>query len=218
MAFGKKNSNKRTTIARTNNSSYLGTLRSEFDEPETIPLGFTQLQNNISIICKAFLEGKVNERQAAELLVIQRCSDLNGGEWTVGTTSGSWYRRQGLDTPWMEVPSPSQAVGNPLPGAWQREIIFPGTVEYESNKGLGILDASDIITESFAKEYQAANPDQSDVFSDKNLEEVMEIGPRGERIANLEPIPVNDVLDSAGPIGGVFSGIEDFFVPPNETK
>jgi len=181
-------------------------------------MGFTQLQNNISIICKAFLEGKVNERQAAELLVIQRCSDLNGGEWTVGTTSGSWYRRQGVDTPWMEVPSPSQAVGNPLPGAWQREILFPGTVEYENNKGLGILDASDLITESFAKENQVSITNPNDDLSDKILEEVMEVGPRGERVANLEPIAVNDVLDSTGPVGGVFSGIEDFFVPPNETK
>jgi hypothetical protein len=118
----------------------------------------------------------------------------------------------------MEVPSPSQAVGNPLPGAWQREILFPGTVEYENNKGLGILDASDLITESFAKENQVSTTNPNDDLSDKILEEVMEVGPRGERVANLEPIPVNDVLDSTGPVGGVFSGIEDFFVPPNETK
>lgn len=218
MAFSKKNSNKRTPSTRANNSSYLGTLRSEFDEPETIPTGFTQLQNNISIICKAFLEGKLNERQAAELLVIQRCSDLNGGEWTVGATSGSWYRRQGVDTPWMGVPSPSQAVGNPLPGAWQREIIFPGTAEYESNKGLGILDANDLIMDSFEKTNHDTSPKQGIDLSDKSLEEVMEVGPRGEQISNLEPMPVNDLLDSAGPIGGVFSGIEDFFVPPKENK
>jgi len=218
MAFGKKNSNKKTPSARTNNSSYLGTLRSEFDEPETIPTGFTQLQNNIAIICKAFLEGKVNERQAAELLVIQRCSDLNGGEWTVGATSGSWYRRQGIDTPWMEVPSPSQAVGNPLPGAWQRDIIFPGSAEYDNSKGLGILDATDIISDSFGNENQKSNPKSNVDLSDKSLEAAMEVGPRGEKIANLETMPVNEVLESTGPVGGVFSGIEDFFVPPKETK
>lgn len=218
MAFGKRNSNKKTPSARTINSSYLGTLRSEFDEPETVPTGFAQLQNNIAIICKAFIEGKVNERQAAELLVIQRCSDLNSGEWTVGATSGSWYRRQGIDTPWMQVPSPSQAVGNPLPGPWQREIVFPGTAEYESSKGLGILDAEDLIMDSFEIENQKSSPKPNTDLSDKSLESAMEVGPRGEKIGNLETLPVNNVLESTGPIGGVFSGIEDFFVPPKDTK
>lgn len=215
MGLTRKSSKKVVkNTERSGGNAYLGTLRSEFDEPETTPSGFIHLQENVGIIRKAFIDGKINERQAAELLGIQRCSDLNGGEWTVGATSGSWYRRQGSDTPWMRVPSPSQAVGNPLPGAWQREIKLPEKNEV-SGKSLGVLDATEMLGEKTSNS-GATTVKMAENYVDSDLENAMKVGPRGENFSTLEPLEYEDVKESQGPVGGAFSGIEDYFVPPSE--
>jgi hypothetical protein len=194
MGLTRKSSKKVVkNTERSGSNAYLGTLRSEFDEPETTPSGFIHLQENVGI---------------------QRCSDLNGGEWTVGATSGSWYRRQGSDTPWMRVPSPSQAVGNPLPGAWQREIKLPERNEV-SGKSLGVLDATEMLGEKTSNS-GATTVKMAENYVDADLENAMKVGPRGENFSALEPLEYEDVKESQGPVGGAFSGIEDYFVPPSE--
>lgn len=105
--------------------AFLGTLRSEFDEPEALPRGFNQLQENVAALLEAYEDGRLTKRELAERLARQRAVDHDGGEWTVGATTRSWYRRQGPLDMWMQVPAPSQAIGEPRPGAWQSPLDIP---------------------------------------------------------------------------------------------
>jgi hypothetical protein len=105
-------------------TTFLGTLRSEFDEPDLLPAGFQQLLDNVVEILDRYRAGDLNRRQTAELLQTQRALDLSGGEWTVGADTLGWFRRQS-GSAWTAVPAPSNSIGEPRPGHWSAPIAWP---------------------------------------------------------------------------------------------
>lgn len=208
MAKGRRYRDEAERTHALAQGAYLGTLRSEFDEPESIPTGFVQLMENVNLIVRAYLGHRIDARRAGELLAVQRAFDLNGGEWTIGANSGSWYRRQG-STKWMRVPAPSQAVGQPLPGSWQRPVDLPddGAVSIDP-----AVEAAR--REAFEKEL-ALHADAVAGSAGELAEAVNQVGPRTENLDALDELSPSDGPESSsGPVGGVHSlDIESYFRP-----
>jgi hypothetical protein len=73
--------------------TYHGVLRSELDEPEKLPRAFEQLIEEIGKARHAFERGDLTKVQLAEVLRNLRVVGPDGTEWTMGSSSGRWYRR-----------------------------------------------------------------------------------------------------------------------------
>jgi len=86
----------------------LGTLRSELDdsEDEAIHQAFEALESMCSLARAAYLDFRMTPESAAGLFQELRLVASDGQEWTVGSTSGTWFHR-GLGTSqWYEAPLP----------------------------------------------------------------------------------------------------------------
>jgi len=84
---------------------FLGTLRSEIDEPDELTDSFTHLQLVTEGVLSAYRRGTLNTVEAAVRLRLLRLRGAGGEEWTLGSTSLRWYRRYpgGL---WKVTPPP----------------------------------------------------------------------------------------------------------------
>ena len=90
----------------------LGTLRSELDEDDGGGLhpNFEILAGLVVAVRTAFTSFRINPAQAAELCARLRLKGRDGNEWTIGATSGSWYRRRIGETVWQKSPLPINVV------------------------------------------------------------------------------------------------------------
>jgi len=90
----------------------LGTLRSELDEDDGGGLhpSFEVLAGLIVTVRTAFTSFRIGPSAAAELCARLRLSGRDGNEWTVGATSGSWYRRRVGETVWQKSPMPLNVI------------------------------------------------------------------------------------------------------------
>jgi hypothetical protein len=85
----------------------LGTLRSELDDSDSgIDPGFETLSSLAGSVRTAFLAFRIGPTQAARLFATLRLQASDGHEWTVGPTSGAWYKRQRGETTWRKAPMP----------------------------------------------------------------------------------------------------------------
>ncbi len=73
--------------------TYHGVLRSELDEPAKLPQAFEQLIEEVGKARHAFERGDLTKVQLAEVLRNLRVVGPDGTEWTMGASSGRWYRR-----------------------------------------------------------------------------------------------------------------------------
>jgi hypothetical protein len=100
----KKNSNESVVTKRAfarrfveedtvERETYHGVLRSELDEPAKLPMAFEQLIEEVSKARHAFERGDLTKVQLAETLRNLRVVGPDGTEWTMGASSGRWYRR-----------------------------------------------------------------------------------------------------------------------------
>lgn len=88
----------------------LGTLRSEFDIDQTeLSAEFVALEQLTQQVREAFLQGRASEMGAAELLRELRLPGDDGATWTIGATSGNWYRRDEVARVW-ELAAPPEGV------------------------------------------------------------------------------------------------------------
>lgn len=84
-----------------------GTLRSELDEgDDVLHNNFNTLAALVGEIRGAFLAYRINPEQAGKM-----CKDLqivgsDGCEWTVGATSGGWFKRRVGACNWTEAAMP----------------------------------------------------------------------------------------------------------------
>lgn len=90
-------------------TAFLGTLRSELDEPEAIPSRLTELAAAVEAVLLRYHEGVIDEERAAHMLSGLRAVDEYGVEWTMGARSRRWYRRQPGGV-WMAAPPPPSAL------------------------------------------------------------------------------------------------------------
>lgn len=92
--------------------TYHGVLRSELDEPTRLPLAFEMLIEETNRARHAFERGECTKIQLAEIFQQLRVIGPDGTEWTLGATSGRWYRRPVGGTWVPALPPEDDADGN----------------------------------------------------------------------------------------------------------
>jgi len=92
--------------------SLLGTLRSELDEGDDGGLhpSFEILAGLVVTVRTAYTSFRVTPEQAARLCATLRLEGRDGNEWTVGVTSGAWYRRRTGENIWQKSPLPINVI------------------------------------------------------------------------------------------------------------
>ena len=112
-------------VGETPRESILGTLRSEFDEDDsTLRPEFETLSTLVSSVRSAYLAFRLTPEQAATICADLRLDGSDGNEWTVGVTSGAWFRRRAGERAWVKTSMPLdiEPVYDAAP-AWLQEGI-----------------------------------------------------------------------------------------------
>jgi hypothetical protein len=90
----------------------LGTLRSELDEGSDLDWAFGSLEASVSAVRAAYLSHRLPPHMAAMLLTELRLNGSDGAEWTVGATSGNWWRKTGGQWEVVGAPEGIRVVGD----------------------------------------------------------------------------------------------------------
>jgi len=72
---------------------FLGSLRSEVDEPDQVPEPFAELSIVHDSIMNAYRRGTLTGAQVGQRIKLLRLRTADGVEWTLGASSKRWYRR-----------------------------------------------------------------------------------------------------------------------------
>lgn len=105
----------------------LGTLRSDFDAPEQLPPEFVAAQEAFAAVLDEWRAGRL-DRAGAYAAIRDRCVVERAGEtWTIGASSGSWYRK-GVDGRWVAARPPQIAGEAVVESTWQLRAYL-GVVE-----------------------------------------------------------------------------------------
>jgi hypothetical protein len=142
--------------------TFLGGLRSELDEGSHLHPSFASLGAAADAVRANYLSFSISPQKAAEAFQLLRIIDDNDIEWTIGPSSGTWYRRRVGSSSWQAGPPPLMAeprsgqgqpwlaaeLGELLPAA--RSTVATGE---ESRKGLQqagirVVDAASIAPEA----------------------------------------------------------------------
>jgi hypothetical protein len=128
----------------------LGTLRSELDEDDDgLHPSFEILAGLVVTVRIAYTSFRISPRQAAEICADLRLNGRDGNEWTVGATSGAWYRRRSGETVWQKSPLPINVL--PVEGsvpAWMSEGISARIAAAEKNlQDAEVVDAAAVGTD-----------------------------------------------------------------------
>jgi len=89
--------------------TFLGGLRSELDEGSHLHPSFASLAAAADAIRASYLAFGITPQRAAEAFKMLRIVDDNDIEWTVGPSSGTWYRRREGSPTWQAGPAPLMA-------------------------------------------------------------------------------------------------------------
>lgn len=156
----------------------LGTLRSELDDDDDGGLhpSFEILAGLVVTVRTAYTSFRINPRQAAEICADLRLSGRDGNEWTVGATSGAWYRRRTGEKVWQKSPLPINVV--PVEGgapAWLSEGVAARILAAEKavaeadqvddgddvDDRSGEVDSNDLFGKGVINPFQRKNVDES---------------------------------------------------------
>lgn len=108
----------------TSRESHLGTLRSEFDDDGSVlHPGFETLSTLVSSVRAAFMSFRIGPEQAAELCRDLRLTSTDGYEWTMGATSGAWFRRKVGERSWIKSAMPLSVTPVDSGPVWLQEGI-----------------------------------------------------------------------------------------------
>lgn len=89
------------------NDGILGALRSELDDSDTgLHKTFETLASLAGTVRTAYLSYRITPEKAGELLQGLRILGGDGFEWTVGATSGAWFKRRHGETIWSKTAMP----------------------------------------------------------------------------------------------------------------
>lgn len=143
----------------------LGTLRSELDEDDDGGLhpSFEILAGLVVTVRTAYTSFRITPEQAAKICAQLRLEGRDGNEWTVGATSGAWYRRRTGETVWQKSPLPINVI--PVDGVvpkWLSDGIAGEILAAEkSAKAAAQSDEEDASTETT----DAGGGDPMDAFT-----------------------------------------------------
>jgi len=93
-------------LTEDNGSFFLGGLKSEFDEGYSLSGVFNSLLAAADNIRNKYVKFEIDAEVAAELFAKLKIKDTNGNEWTIGASSGSWYRRFTNEKQWVSSNPP----------------------------------------------------------------------------------------------------------------
>jgi hypothetical protein len=86
---------------------FLGSLLSALDATGDLPPAFQDLRRRFDQARSHFDSGDLSAEQYANRLSSLRCFDAEGQPWTIGATSGLWYRM--ISDTWVQSPPPYQS-------------------------------------------------------------------------------------------------------------
>lgn len=88
--------------------AFLGTLRSELDEDVPLEGAFAELYARFGALRDSYDSGRLDARSFGLALRDLRVIDTEGYQWTIGATTGRWYRRNQQDGgQWASAPVPA---------------------------------------------------------------------------------------------------------------
>lgn len=96
--------------------SLLGTLRSELDDSPELDWAFNVLESCAQSVRGAYTTRRITPHTAASILAQLRLEGTDGATWTIGATSGSWYRRTGKS--WEHSEPPFDVLASGALPAW----------------------------------------------------------------------------------------------------
>lgn len=106
--FARKNQSGIEVDESTARDAFLGTLRSELDEDVVIEGAFAELYARFGALRDSYDNGRLDARSFGLALRDLRVIDTDGYQWTIGATTGKWYRRnQQEGGQWASAPVPA---------------------------------------------------------------------------------------------------------------
>jgi hypothetical protein len=90
---------------------FLGAVVARTTAAQEAPMSaeFSLLAARYARLMSFYQSGEINGEQLAAQLAEERVWDTDGGEWTIGASSGAWYRRVAGEG-WTQVPPPGPHV------------------------------------------------------------------------------------------------------------
>lgn len=106
--FARKNQSEIQVDESTARDAFLGTLRSELDEDVALEGAFAELYARFGALRDSYDSGRLDARSFGLALRDLRVIDTDGYQWTIGATTGKWYRRnQQEGGQWASAPVPA---------------------------------------------------------------------------------------------------------------
>jgi hypothetical protein len=181
------------------NDGILGALRSELDDSDTgMHKTFETLASLAGTVRTAYLSYRITPEKAAELLQDLRVISGDGFEWTVGATSGTWFRRRTGEQTWSKSVMPIGVA--PAPGtepAWVEQGIAAQLVAAEKQMRDRVEAAR-----------QDENAEQRDVFSEGSINPFQRKDDGGITVAETGVAP--RVSTAAGDVDWLFEEWDNF--------
>lgn len=117
--------------------SYLGSLRSEFDDDLVLDSSFEKLLIEFEKVRLAYINHKLNDIDAANLFKKLSITASDGSEWTLGASTKRWFRRFS-GSMWEYSPAPNGvAVDSSSLASW----VYSG-IDNELNVLMSKVDTS----------------------------------------------------------------------------
>jgi len=106
--FTRKNQPGFEVNESTTRDAFLGTLRSELDGDAALEGAFAELYARFGALRDSYDNGRLDVRAFGLALRDLRVIDTDGYQWTIGATTGKWYRRnQQEGMQWASAPVPA---------------------------------------------------------------------------------------------------------------
>lgn len=124
---------------------FSGTLKSKYDEVEQLAPGFAKFSALAADTVSNYMKKNISSKKAALRLNILRCLDATGVEWTIGASTGAWYKRAYGSNKWEVSSPPTPKTGDALPGDWLklREITPEDFSDTTAAYELGLLSGAE---------------------------------------------------------------------------
>ena len=98
-------------MSNSQDSSFLGSLRSELDDSDDVIHPYFSTLVVLSDIVRAqYSNWKLKPEVAARVFQTLRLTDIDGREWTVGAITGGWFRRDNAKSVWSPSLAPTGVI------------------------------------------------------------------------------------------------------------
>jgi hypothetical protein len=118
-----KNETRRTRV--TAKGVVFGALVT--DDGRSLPPEFARFAETFNGLLDAYVRHTIDAETLAERASAMRVRTADGAEWTMGTTSRKWYRRNG--GPWVESPPPAEGLRVTEVRGLGAEVAGPAAVD-----------------------------------------------------------------------------------------